>query len=728
MAEPSPFGRSALHAKSASALIDLEASAGKATSFAELDTLITTLVRTALKGERLVKISRGRDVDAVRIEGLRVGQRQLLDSRFSLEHQQARGAWFLPDETRLKIGVINLPGHFRRHPRFFNNIVAEERCKVRLGSSADAVFVWSVLEPLFSQLLMPLELRGPQVGVRDADRQRQDWATVDHFYEVLGIDAAEPLATMGSGRGWSRLRAIEQVQAKQRLLDVLADRTENIGASYRASCTRALLARYYERAKRRPPTRQQVVTKHLERTLAGFFGGDWLAFLNYLDEAPHPDDRIVTALPETRVFAGRDARAVEVAQQQGLPVEEVRRMLATLWGGESSVSPVERRVATLRRFWSLFDDIHSRQAPGMPPLWGLVEDTRSIMFSGGDGSPYQNQLYRRLLPVDLVSEVDELWAGTMFPRWPDRIVSEPFPHALMAEAFGPALTFWHGCALTAWFLCEGPSSRTDIAGLPRYHEREMAELAELGCPIDVGMFNELSSVRLGPERPITQKSSTAETETAIGFDIQLQIGTRRSGFERLRDVITRHRRLWAERYFEAYLQARCDLEIRAAGREHSRRLEESGKPPTAKQFAKHAASPANHWFGGNMADLYGALGERAPVKPQRVCLMPSDRIAFVRTVFEYLGGRPFVRQSVVGSAAEARRQNDEQQQHHQLSRLADESLRFVQLEEAFGRSPELKEFGSARFEGMGTALSSNIEAAWLAYRSAIESARQQVRR
>jgi hypothetical protein len=375
-------------------------------------------------------------------------------------------------------------------------------------------------------------------------------------------------------------------------------------------------------------------------------------------------------------------------------------------------------VETLRRFWVVFDDLHSRQSPGMPPLWGLVEDTRSVMFSGGDWSPYQSSLYRRLLPRDLVRDIDELWGAVVLPRWPDRIVSEPFPHALMAETFGPVLKLWHGCALTAWFICEGPYSRTDLAGLPKYHEREVETLAQMGCPIDADVFDELAKVRLGRERPITQKSSTAESGLATRFSIEVQIGTRRSGFELLRDVITRHRQQWADRYLETYLRARWQLEIRSTGREHS------GKAPTAKQFAKQAADPTNHWFGGNMADLYTAFGERAPVHPQRVCLMPSDRVAFVHTVFEDLGGKPFVRQSVVGNAEEAERQNDDQQRHNQLSRLADESLRFLQLEEALGRVPELKEFGSARFESMSGALSTDSEAAWLAYRDKVVGARQ----
>src|SRR5262249_8830170 len=160
-----------------------------------------------------------------------------------------------------------------------------------------------------------------------------------------------------------------------------------------------------------------------------------------------------------------------------LPVEEVRRMLGTYWGNQQIRSPVEQRVDALRQFWHAFDEIHARQRSGMRPLWGLVEDTGLVLQEEVTQSrPYQPGLYRELLSAALLSQIAQLWGTVMLPQWPHRIVSEPGPHRKMAETFGPALRFWHGCALTAWFLCEGPSSRTDLAGLATYYRRELAEL------------------------------------------------------------------------------------------------------------------------------------------------------------------------------------------------------------------------------------------------------------
>ena len=142
----------------------------------------------------------------------------------------------------------------------------------------------------------------------------------------------------------------------------------------------------------------------------------------------------------------------------------------------------------------------------MDPLWGLVSESRRVSLGAASEGPYRHGLYERLLPRKLLSEIEDAWGSKMLPRNPERIVTEPFPHAAMAEAFGPALKFWHGCALTAWFLCEGPYSRTDLPGIESYHRKELDVLGELGTPIDAGLFAGLVAAerRLGPPLPLHQ--------------------------------------------------------------------------------------------------------------------------------------------------------------------------------------------------------------------------------
>ena len=173
---------------------------------------------------------------------------------------------------------------------------------------------------------------------------------------------------------------------------------------------------------------------------------------------------------------------------------------------------------------------------------------RAAVRIGLEGpGPYNPRLYRKILPADLQDAIEGLWGTVMLPRWPDRIVTEIAPHALMADTFGSALSFWHGCALTAWFICEGPTSRTDIPGLAAYYGDALSELDRLGCPIQAGIFADLrgAEARLGPAKPLRGQVSSKEVAPGIWMTLQMNAGSRRAGFERLRDVITRHRRAWA---------------------------------------------------------------------------------------------------------------------------------------------------------------------------------------
>ncbi len=203
----------------------------------------------------------------------------------------------------------------------------------------------------------------------------------------------------------------------------------------------------------------------------------------------------------------------------------------------------------------------------------------------------------------------------MLPRWPERIISEPFPHKLLAETFGTALKFWHGCALTAWFFCEGPSSRTDLAGLAEYYSKDIQVLKEMGTPINERLFEELvrAEAQLGQPEPFTRQEPTVRGNIDITITSTISYGTRRKGFEKLRDIISSYRRQWAERYLGQYLQKRWETEIREAAHPYKLYIKQKGIPPTTKQFAKDAKAATNHWFGGNISGLYGAIQEQSPI-------------------------------------------------------------------------------------------------------------------
>ncbi len=735
MTEGETFGRRITAVSSPIALLELERVSGKTELFTEVDALVANVLVRSLRAEYVVETKKGLHGDSVSITGLEGDSKDTLDRWFSVVSQHARGAWFLPEKMTLKPGLASLPWTFATYPRYATGIVWEERAGVVPVDCPDAVPIWSIFQPLFEQLFAPIELRGRLVGTKSAEDQLAAWVEVDEIVAALGLELGDEFAVLRYGGGWGQLRAPEQLAAKQRLLAAMAfQANEQMAPRYRAYRLAPLIARYYSKAKGGQALRKAVLTRVLEKTLAGFFCGDWLRFLHYIEESPHPNEEVTTAIPSTDVFVGGTKSATAIAADLGLPADEVQRALSTYWVTSAdrapvSISPVEERVGVLTTYWGHFDEIHSRQAPGMPSLWGLIEEHRWELPAEWEepDARWSPGCYRTLLPDTLLADIARLWSPTMLARWPERIVTEIFPHAALAEAFGIGLRFWQGVALTAWFVCEGPYSRTDMAGLTTYYADALSQLEAMGCAIDSTLFVELieGEARLGPEVPIRTEKTSVEVQPGVRTEIALISATRRAGFEGLRDIITRHRRAWAERYLGEYLKARWDTELREAARHHSEAIAERGKPPTPKQFAKQAVLATNHWLGGDLSAFYGAIGEKSAVHPVRVCLMPPDRGRFASRVFEGLGGQRFVRHIVVANREEGHAQAEEQDRHTKLGWLAEQSLHYIQLEEALGRPPELKEFGTPGFEYRGSVLSNDTETAWEKYAAVIKAAREQ---
>lgn len=719
------FGRQAARATTPTGYLELEERTGRSDRFAEIDALVETLLRRSLGGEQVaVLTSEPRNV-GLGIPGLNPAHRAFLVRGFVLEEQQARGAWFLPEEAPLDVGWANFPFYFQSEPRFATGTATAQRGTVRLHDAPEALFFWSALETLFGKLYSPFALRGPLAGTKDRDWQRNAWHDAETFLAALDFDVREALAPVRYGGGWSKLRAHEQVQAKQGLMQALRRQAERPRAAhYRAYRIQRLVACYYRQAKKDPPKLRQVLTKDLQPVLAGYFGGDWLAFLAYVGEDPHPDERIATALPETRLVVADRKRVAAVAAAQGLPAAEVERALAAFWGSNRASSPIEERVGALRDYWREFETIHVRQRPGMPPLWGLVDEGGVNLRAQ---EPYQAGLYRTLLTPDVLATIDRLWGTCMLTRWPDRLVSTISPQALLAEAVGPALKFWHGCALTAWFLCEGPYSRTDLPGLADYHARELAAMERLGCPVDPALFEELQRAesRLGPQRSIPDPERTSHHGIGAGMSVAIEgsSGSRRDGFEILRDIISRHRRAWSEQDLEAYLRSRWETEIRDAARDFSLLSERKGKAPNPKQFAAKAVQATNHWFGGDLGGLYRMMGEKSPIEAKRHQIMPDDREAFARSVYQRLVDAAGAR-APLSPGASTRDERNQDQVLWDLQWMAEESLRFLQREEALDRPPTLEEFGRDGFVYRAPALAPEIDGAWSTYQQAVESVRQ----
>jgi hypothetical protein len=109
------------------------------------------------------------------------------------------------------------------------------------------------------------------------------------------------------------------------------------------------------------------------------------------------------------------------------------------------------------------------------------------------------------------------------------------------------------------------------------------------------------------------------------------------------------------------------------------------------------------------------------VSPVRVRVAPIDREGFTAHVFAALGGTTFERKRIVSGREEHWEQVDKQDHHTKCAWLAEQSLHYLQLQEALGRPPELKEFGTRGFEGHCSVLAADVEDAWTRFGAVLSS-------
>lgn len=703
------FGRQLAAASTVAIAVSVELTATRAEPFIALDALLDGVATRLLKGEQVAEVTTGTaQFQSFRIVGLTSRERLLVDETYSLGKMEARGAWFVPEELTIPAGILQFPFHFHQNIRFAVRSVADDGAKLGVRGCPDALCAWSLIEPLARLLYRPLEHNGFFTTTKVYEERRQTWDRDCALLKALGF-ATSAL----DGETPPRVRsAAEQIERRASLLATLAAVSgQEFAASFRASRLIELANFYYAKADRQGRAlRRRVLGRGVQPTLVAYFGGDWLSFLDYLGESPHPDDDIVTGLPKVHLFI-ESKPITEVAAAAGVEPSQAQGVLSSFFRSspQEAGSPVEERLRLLRAYWSAFDELHARQTAGMPSLWGLIDDTGQFLSGNDpdqDASLYGPTRYLRLLPPHILSEVARLWNYAVIPEAPERIVLSISPHLLMAEAFGPALAFWHGIGLTAWFITQGPYSRTELPGLRDYYARQAAAMAELGAPVAESFFGEIAAAEklLGPPEQIMAPVSHS-TESGLSISISTSQGVRRSGYEKLRDLLTRERRAWAEQYLDTYIRRTCEAELEAAVHFYYRLATDRGKAPTIARFAKHLIGPANHWFGGNTADFYAAFGERCPINP-RVVAYPIDRPNFVETAYRGFGG------------GNAQSSNDDRT-HWRAAMLANSALRYAQLEQALARPPTVKEFGSNAIEYFARDTESDPIQVWTWYQQVI---------
>jgi len=706
--------------------LDEEARIGLSDRFETIDAILENAIAAALGGQEVLELGFVRGGGgSIRLNTLDDTQREWLSQHFPKSAHEGKGSWYLPDAVTVSNGPFLLVRTLLSQPRFAATVVAGEPGEAA-SSSGEAVFIWAALAPLFDSLLIPLTLRSRQAGTKNADEARKLQSAFTPLADALGLAGQEALEVFWSPVGWGSATTEVHTERRRRLGEALQRQaTAGLGRRYRAYRIQTLIQRYYSKAKKEPPTKAQVLTKADEKTLTALFGGDWLAFLDYIGEQPSVSEEMITSLPEPKLFVSARPQTDSTAATAGVPAEEIERILGAVFGSTQSVSPVKEREAALRRLWLALDDFYARQESRMlsPNLYVLAEDwgdeeedeeepeaelsweTRNFLTDLRDltlaSVELQGGATTVRLPAEVVHEVERLWTRESLERFPNAMVTCLRPWKHVEAALGPAFAFWHGIVETLWYFFEERYEDRAVSGLRTRFRDQLEQLKALGFPVDDALFSELSDVErtLPPAQDVVDFEDSGPSRHGIVMTVFGTSGQRRKGFEALRDVVIKHRRAWTELCLDSYLERRWQDDLRAAAESINRHHVMKGKAPTARQLAGYASSTANCWCGGDLGALVAAIGEKDTIDETNFELVPTDRRLFVAKVFALLGGQ------FTPKIDYANDDDDEtQERKHALADrergaavLATRSLRFLQLEEALGAAPTTKQFGGADF-------------------------------
>lgn len=700
-----PFGRRLLLTLTLHDAMELDAH-DHPDRFKQIDAVVSELLRLAVgkaKDEHDPSLKAADSaLRLATLDPLDDTSRKLISRTFVRVAMEKRGAWFIPEPKSIDVGWLSFAFFQQRRSRFASASIAGTRTNIDV-LDRESLFLWSTALPLFDLLWAPFRLRGPESGTKvSAD----EWRRASDFYRAIGVPM-ETLAPFLPRSGWSKLDTAGRAEHKSALFDavVRALKPAAVAAAARMLFLRELAARHYRVGKHGRALRRKVLAKPFQPTLIAYFGGSWLDWLEWIGEPPHPDEEVIEALPSTKLFVEtRDTLAEKMestAKATGSSPARVAEVLTALQGSAITQSPIDERLAVLRQLWRSVDATHRAHDVNQGSLWGLVGERFFHLTTGlrGQFGEPDDRVADRFLPTGVLSQADALWGTCVLARFPDALVFEPFPRAAMAEALGPALRFWHEVALTAWFVSEGPRSRTTLSGLRDHARKLIVALDEFGTPIPPALFDELAKAEQARGEP---EQLWAQTVVAGGLSLAVSAGTRLGGYSGFRDIISRHRLAWATSYLDTYLRACWERDLISVQGEVQRRLADKGKPPTAKQFASLAADVANHWFAGDLSRVATAIGIKSPVSPKRNPKLRGSADEF--------SARMYLR--LIGAA-----RADDTNSIAAAAHYAKQAIDIVQRWEAEGEVPDFADGGSKMIDYLRENVfgSASPEDSWTAY-------------
>jgi hypothetical protein len=305
------------------------------------------------------------------------------------------------------------------------------------------------------------------------------------------------------------------------------------------------------------------------------------------------------------------------------------------------------------------------------------------------------------LPTDVVHEVEELWRTKTIERYPHAIVTNLRPWTEVQRALGPALAFWQGLLISLWSNFEEDYDARTVGALGAQFRLERRQLAALGFPIDDRLFERLIELEdtLPPPQEVVVSEGPSHAVMGIELRVVMTSGRRRPGFADMRDLVTEYRRAWANEHLDAYLLCLWQDALRDVAEGVSRNRAAKRKAPTARQLAGIAADTANGWCEGRIGLLCAAIGEEDTLHQASNAQVPPTRRAFLLRLFNVLGGEliPKIDYARDDATTQQAKQRAADRQRG-IGELTIDGLRVLQLEEALGTTPTLKQFGTSAFQ------------------------------
>jgi hypothetical protein len=276
--------------------------------FEVLDALLSSLWMRFWQGERLVETSFPKgESPKVRLTDLDAAQHQFVTETFALHAQQSRGALFHPTKDRIIPGLVNFGWYQATITQYAFGAAGEERGSMELSGEGDALALWAMIESLFSPLAIPFSIRSGVSSYSEESIQAK-WAEFETYLTICGFKLGDELTAFkpskDGDRLWAGWKMAQQIEARQSLWSAMsAQANPEMAVSLRIEKLREFVEHYSKKTAKGPNIRKKVLNKAMERSLCGLFGGDWLRALEYLGEAPHEEEAIVTAVPTPKIMS-----------------------------------------------------------------------------------------------------------------------------------------------------------------------------------------------------------------------------------------------------------------------------------------------------------------------------------------------------------------------------------------------------------------------------------------